>query len=133
MQNKFKSIHFYPLIGVFFALFLSGCVHVKFPGVYRIAVQQGNIIDRKKVNQLELGMTKRQVNFVMGSPLVNDVFHEDRWDYAYQVRKGEKSLRDRRFTLFFEDDKLIRWEGDYEPKPEVPVDDEYIIEDAKKT
>ncbi len=84
---------------------------------------------------MEIGMTKRQVSFVMGHPLVNDAFNEDRWDYLYRLTRGDKTLRNRRFTLFFEGDKLVKWEGDYEPKPETDeaVDDEYIIEDAKKT
>lgn len=114
------------------ALALTACSWVRFPGVYRIPVQQGNIIDQKKVDQLEIGMTKRQVQYVMGTPLLNDVFHSDRWDYIYQLRRGDDTLRDRRFTVYFEDDKLSRYEGDYEPNAEEPVPDTYI-EDAERT
>jgi outer membrane protein assembly factor BamE len=126
-----------PLL-VFAALFavvggpLTGCSYLRFPGVYRIAVQQGNIIDQKKVDQLKLGMTKRQVQYVMGSPLLNDAFHENRWDYIYQVRLGSETLRNRRFTVYFTDDQLVRHEGDYEPNTDTPVEDTYI-EDAAKT
>lgn len=132
MQKKLRLIPFYTLLGLSVPLALSGCGFLKFPGVYRVAVQQGNIIDQKKVDQLELGMNKRQVQFVMGSPLLNDVFHDDRWDYLYVLRRGDKTLRHRTFTLFFEGDVLVRYEGDYEPDAEKPVEDTYI-EDAKKT
>lgn len=132
MQKKLRLIPFSTLLALVAPLTLSGCTFVKFPGVYRIAVQQGNIIDQKKVDQLELGMNKRQVQFVMGSPLLNDIFHEDRWDYIYHLRRGDETLRDRRFTLFFENDVLVRYEGDYEPDSKRPVEDDYI-EDAQKT
>lgn len=132
MQKNLRLIPFYTLLAITVTASLTGCSYVRFPAVYRVAVQQGNIIDQKKVDQLQLGMTKRQAQFVMGSPLVNDVFHEDRWDYIYQLRRGDELLRDRRFTLFFENDALVRFEGDYEPNAEEPVEDTYI-EDAKQT
>jgi len=128
MQKKFVSV----LVFAACMLSLSACSYLKFPGVYRIAVQQGNIIDQKKVNQLKVGMSKRQVQFVMGSPLVNDAFHENRWDYVYQLRKGDDTLRNRRFTVYFDNDQLVRYEGDYEPNDVTPEEDTYI-EDAKKT
>ncbi len=128
MRNKLLFFLFLAMAG----LLLNACSYLKFPGVYRIAVQQGNIIDQKKVDQLKMGMTKRQVQFVMGSPLVTDAFHEDRWDYIYQVRRADETLRDRRFTVFFEDDKLVRYEGDYKPNEENPDADTYI-EDAEQT
>ena len=110
----------------------GGCSNLRFPGVYRIAVMQGNIIDQKKVDQLKVGMTKRQVQYVMGTPLLNDVFHDNRWDYVYQLRRGNEVLRDKCFTLFFENDLLVRYEGDYEPNAEKEETETYI-EDAKKT
>lgn len=132
MQKKFIPVRILATVILVLSGGLSACSYLKFPGVYRIAVQQGNIIDQKKVDQLKVGMTKRQVQFVMGSPLLNDAFHEDRWDYVYELRKGDDTLRDRRFTLFFEGDKLVRYEGDYEPNDNTPADDTYI-EDAKQT
>jgi outer membrane protein assembly factor BamE len=128
MRNKFISFFFLAMLG----LLLNACSYLKFPGVYRIAVQQGNIIDQKKVDQLKMGMSRRQVQFVMGSPLMNDAFHEDRWDYIYQVRRGGETLRDRRFTVFFEGDELVRYEGDYEPNDANPEEATYI-EDAEQT
>lgn len=110
----------------------SGCSTLKFPGVYRIPVMQGNIIDQKKVDQLKIGMSKRQVQYVMGTPLLTDVFHLDRWDYLYQLRHGNELLRNKRFTLYFESDALVRYEGDYEPNAGTEDTDTYI-EDAEKT
>ncbi|BCD98466.1 outer membrane protein assembly factor BamE [Marinagarivorans cellulosilyticus] len=96
---------------------LSGCSSLEFPWVYRISVQQGNIIDQEEVDKLELGMTKRQVQFVMGSPLLIDTFNQNRWDYYYSRRDGDGNVKDKRFTLFFEGDKYIRHEGDIAPSP----------------
>src|SRR5688572_16619289 len=122
MQKKITQLLLCAVLTAAGGVGLNGCSYLKFPGVYRIAVQQGNIIDQKKVDQLKVGMSKRQVQFVMGSPLLNDAFHENRWDYIYQLRKGDETLRNRRFTLYFADDKLVRYEGDYEPNTEKPVE-----------
>ena len=96
---------------------LSGCSSLEFPWVYRISVQQGNIIDQEEDDKLEPGMTKRQVQFVMGSPLLIDTFNQNRWDYYYSRRDGDGNVKDKRFTIFFEDDKYIRHEGDIAPSP----------------
>lgn len=132
MQKKLRLIPVFTFVVLFTTPFLNACTYLKFPGVYRIAVQQGNIIEQKKVDQLKVGMTKRQVQFVMGTPLVNDVFTHDRWDYVYQLRRGEKTLRQRRFTVYFEDDKLVSFDGDYEPNSTKKVEDNYI-EDSQQT
>jgi len=134
MQQYLRSIRFPIIILISATIFLtSGCTSLRFPGVYRIAVLQGNIIDQKKVNQLKPGMTKTQVQFLMGTPLVNDMFNRDRWDYVYHVQRGGKQLRDLRFTLYFTDDKLVSWEGDFKPKDTADEDEEeYLLEDAKK-
>lgn len=132
MQKKFIPVRILAVVALVASGALSACSYLKFPGVYRIAVQQGNIIDQKKVDQLKIGMTKRQVQFVMGSPLLIDAFHEDRWDYIYQLRRGDETLRDRRFSVYFDGDKLVRYEGDYEPNADKPAEDTYI-EDAKQT
>jgi outer membrane protein assembly factor BamE len=104
-----------PVLLASLALGLSGCSHLKFPGVYRINVQQGNIIDQKKLDQIKPGMTKRQVQFLLGSPLLIDTFNPDRWDYLYSVKRGEKILGEKRFSVIFEGDKLARYEGDVRP------------------
>ncbi|HRH79083.1 MAG TPA: outer membrane protein assembly factor BamE, partial [Cellvibrionaceae bacterium] len=90
---------------------------MKFPFVYRINVQQGNIIDQKKLDQVKIGMNKRQVQFLLGSPLLVDTFNSERWDYIYSVRRGDKLLGQKRFTAFFVNDALARYEGDYDLRP----------------
>ncbi len=132
MQQNLRLISIRMLF--FIAVILLGaCSSLKFPGVYKIGILQGNIIDQKKVNQLEKGMTKLQVQFVMGTALVNDVFNRDRWDYIYNLRRGDETIREKRFTVFFEDGKLSRWEGDVAPKAETEDNsEEYLLEDADK-
>lgn len=92
---------------------ISACSSLRFPGVYRIAIAQGNYIEEEMVAELTKGMTRRQVIYVLGSPLVKDTFNQDQWDYYYNVSRNSKSLVDHRFTVFFEDDLLSHWEGDY--------------------
>ena len=92
----------------------------RLPWVYRIDIQQGNVISQDAVNQLRLGMTKRQVQFVLGTPLLVDPFHADRWDYYYQYDPGSDGIEDpekQRLSLFFDGDSLARISGTVEPQP----------------
>jgi len=93
-------------------LVLSGCNKDKIPGVYRIDIQQGNDVTQEMINKLKPEMTKHQVSYVMGTPLIIDVFHPDRWDYLYSFHPGNGEREQRRITLFFKDDKLTHLEGD---------------------
>ena len=87
-------------------LLLAGCSSV--PSLlYRIDVQQGNFITQEIVDKLNLGMTKSQVRFVLGSALISDPFHDNRWDYVYRLVQDGKLIEQRRLTVFFENDKLI--------------------------
>lgn len=79
---------------------------------YRIDVRQGNLVTQEMVAQLKPGMTKDQVRFVLGTPLVTDVFHAERWDYVYRFQPGRGEIQQRRFTVYFEDGKLVRVAGD---------------------
>lgn len=105
-----------PVTVALLALMLSACSSLEFPWVYKISVQQGNILDQEDIDQLEIGMTKRQVQFVMGSPLLVDTFNPDRWDYYYSKLDGKGKVMKKRFTVIFEDDRYVRHEGDYAPK-----------------
>ncbi len=96
------------------------------PGIYRADIHQGNIVEQKMVDQLKPGMEMRQVRYIMGSPLIVDTFHQQRWDY-YSSRKSEGEMVEKeRITLFFDQGKLTRIEGDLmpatAPKPEVSVE-----------
>ena len=73
-----------------------------------------------QVNQLEPGMTRNQVRFIMGSPMIADVFHQDRWDYIYLFEPGYGETRRNRVTVFFDDDSLTRIEGTLRPGDPVP-------------
>lgn len=79
---------------------------------YRIDIRQGNLVTQDMVAQLKPGMTKDQVRFVLGTPLVTDVFHADRWDYVYRFKPGRGEAQQRRLTVFFDDGKLARVAGD---------------------
>ncbi len=87
----------------------------RFPGVYKIDIQQGNVITQDMIDQLKPGMTKRQVQFVMGSPLIKDSFRQNRWDYVYSFQPGGKERQQESVTLYFENDLLSHFEGDFMP------------------
>jgi outer membrane protein assembly factor BamE len=79
---------------------------------YRIDVRQGNYIDESMLAQLKPGMTREQVRFVLGSPLVADVFRSNRWDYVYRFKPGHGDVRQRAISVFFVNDQFDRVEGD---------------------
>ncbi|HEY2682805.1 MAG TPA: outer membrane protein assembly factor BamE [Steroidobacteraceae bacterium] len=82
------------------ALIASGCV-------YRINIQQGNYLDQAAVNQVKPGMTRSQVRYLLGTPLVADSFNKERWDYIYYLKKGRSlHLDSRRVTVYFEGEKV---------------------------
>jgi outer membrane protein assembly factor BamE len=89
----------------------------RIPIVYRPDIQQGNIVTQEMVNQLRPGMSKRQVRFLMGTPMLVDVFHGDRWDYVYNMTEGWGETERKRLSLYFQDDQLVRTEGDFRPDP----------------
>jgi len=93
----------------------TGCGFVGFPGVYRIDVEQGNLVTQDMVDQLQPGMSRRQVRFIMGSPLVEDSFNPDRWDYPYVIRNGQEIIREAQVTILFEGDSLQTIVGDSLP------------------
>jgi outer membrane protein assembly factor BamE len=101
------------IIGLIASLWLTGCS--KYHLVHKIDIQQGNVITQDEVNLLEPGMTRRQVQFVMGSPMIADVFHQDRWDYIYLFEPGYGEPSEERITLFFDDNLLTGTSGTLHP------------------
>ncbi|MGD2136781.1 MAG: outer membrane protein assembly factor BamE [Gammaproteobacteria bacterium] len=91
--------------------------------VHKIDVQQGNVVTQAQVNQLEPGMTRNQVRFIMGSPMVADVFHQERWDYVYLNQPGYSKTTLKRVTVFFDADSLARIEGTLRPGDPVPEEE----------
>jgi outer membrane protein assembly factor BamE len=83
--------------------------------IHKIDVQQGNVVTQDMLAQLETGMDKAKVRFVMGTPLVVDTFHQDRWDYVYSYEKGSGHREQRRITLHFKNDQLVGINGNIKP------------------
>ncbi len=92
---------------------IGGCSY--FPGVHKIDIQQGNLVTQEMVDKLKPGMNRNQVRYLMGTPMVADTFSQDRWDYFYSLKPGKDELIHKRLTLFFKDDKLSHFSGDYHP------------------
>jgi len=91
----------------------SGCV-------YRPNISQGNIVEEEDLDKVEIGMTRNQVRFVLGRPMIADQFHRDRWDYVYYVKVGRGSTFARRWvTVFFEDDLVSEILPDQELNPDL--------------
>jgi outer membrane protein assembly factor BamE len=87
---------------------LAGCMLAP----HRIDVQQGNYVDQEMVSKLKPDMTRSQVRFILGTPLIADVFHSNRWDYVYLTGKAGEVRRHRKITAVFDGDKLKYIDGD---------------------
>ncbi len=83
---------------------LAGCV-------YRINIPQGNFLENKQIDQVQVGMTRSQVRFLLGTPMLSDAFHPDRWDYLYYYKTGKTQVVEQHeFIVFFADEKVARLE-----------------------
>lgn len=111
MLEKIRNILITLSIGS--TLLLSGCA-------YKIDVQQGNTFDRDDFATLRVGMNQNQVMFLLGSPLIRDPFHKDRWDYVYSFQPGGGELHTQHLTLFFEGDTLKRIDDSAVDKESLP-------------
>ena len=95
---------------------LGGCV-------YRMNIQQGNYLEGKTVDQLQVGMTRSQVRYLLGTPMVPAVFDKDRWDYVYYFKRGRlRKPEERHLVVLFKEDKVTRFERDNVPNsaPQAP-------------
>ena len=104
MKIKLKNF-----TALFICIFIASC---SLPKTYEVVIAQGNLVDQEMIDKLEVGMTESQVKFVMGTPLISDTFYPNRWDYFTSVTQGENTYTNQKITLFFEDNKLLRWEGE---------------------
>lgn len=112
------------LILVVTALMVSGCGIV-----YRQPIYQGNLLEKSAIDQLQPGMSKQQVLGLLGSPSIADPFHNQRWDYTSTQRTGRTGHVERKnLVLYFENDTLARWDGDY-----FPEQDEQLSKDLRKS
>jgi outer membrane protein assembly factor BamE len=89
---------------------------------YRIDIQQGNFVSREMVAQLRPGLTRDQVRFVLGTPLLNDMFHDNRWDYDFRLAKGNGEVMASRVSVFFKDDLVDHIDGG----ENLPTESEYL-------
>ena len=90
---------------------------------YRVDIQQGNFVSKKMVAQLRIGMTKDQVRFVLGTPLLTDMFHSARWEYEFRLRKRDGELFGSRVSVFFGKDDLL---ASFEGGDNLPTESEYL-------
>jgi outer membrane protein assembly factor BamE len=115
------------LLALLLTVLIAGCESMRtwtpnFMQAYRPDVQQGNIVTREMVDQLREGMTRDQVRFLLGTPLVVSVFHQDRWDYVYFLKRGKGDEEQRRaLTVLFKDNRLASFTADEMP-PEALAD-----------
>lgn len=79
---------------------------------YKFDIQQGNFITKEDTAKLKIGMGKDEVRFILGTPLLNDAFHAERWDYVFRLLKGDGTVVDSRYTLQFKDEKLTMHGGE---------------------
>lgn len=108
-----KAMRQFPVVLVSLLLALAGCSTKNIPlSPHRIDVQQGNALEQEAVDKLKTGMTRSQVRFLLGTPLLIDPFHTNRWDYVYNYRTSGKLTEKKRLMLIFEGDVLARIEGE---------------------
>ena len=108
---------------LFVVLLLTGCQYVPMlPGLspHKIDIQQGNYVTQEMVDRIKPGMSRSQVRFGLGTPLVIDLFHPDRWDYVFVLQKKGRIVEQRRIVAVFQDDKLLRIEGGVNLPKDVP-------------
>ena len=98
-------------------LFLAACSITDRITPYKLDVQQGNVVTQEMVAKLKLGMNKSQVRFILGTPLITDAFHADRWDYVYRYQKAGTLTEERHVALIFEGDALKQMSGDVVAAP----------------
>jgi len=106
----------------------SACSSNWVPGMlrpYRPDVQQGNVVTKDMVDQLRPGMTRDQVRFLLGTPMLTDIFHQDRWDYPYYLHRRNGETQIRKLSVVFADGKLARFESD--AMPAEPLADSLIL------
>ncbi|WP_148716239.1 outer membrane protein assembly factor BamE [Chitinolyticbacter meiyuanensis] len=103
------------LLSLALAALLAGCGTLNAVPHYKLDIPQGNEVTADKADQLKVGMTRSQVRFLLGTPLLNDPFHADRWDYVYSDAKGGKLQQKKALSIFFDGDSVARWQGDTLP------------------
>lgn len=99
------------------------------PLLYKVDIQQGNVIEQEMLNKLRPGMDQNQVKFIMGTPVIIDPFHNNRWEYVYSFQEGGGVREQRHITLHFEEDKLSHVSGDVEISNLPRIENEIVTEE----
>ncbi|MBV33768.1 MAG: hypothetical protein CMK36_10110 [Porticoccaceae bacterium] len=98
------------------AFVLFSCSTSQFPSVHKVSIQQGNLVTQEMINQLEPGMTKEQVKFILGTPLIKDSFNQNHWVYLYNLMDPRFQIKEKRLEVYFNTQgKLSLLRGDYHP------------------
>ena len=108
---------------IIISVLLVACGDLSIPGLtpHKIEIRQGNLITPEMREKLKVGMTRPQVRSVLGTPLVSDPFHANRWDYVYSLEQSGKMVKRQRLTLYFADDRLTRIDdSDMPPESAAP-------------
>ncbi|MFA6062699.1 MAG: outer membrane protein assembly factor BamE [Gallionella sp.] len=110
---------------ILLSLLLASCGNFSVPDVipvptsYKMDIRQGNFVTAEMREKIKIGMTKSQVRFALGTPMISDVFHANRWDYVYRLEQRKKLVEQQRLTLYFENDNLTKIDdSDLNVKPE---------------
>ena len=114
-RNAWRKAWSMALAALLPAALVASC---SLPRVYRLTVQQGNVITQEMVDSLKPGMTREQVAYVMGEPVVRNPFDDSRWDYVYTLRVPRFVDDEARLSLFFVDGRLSHFSGDFKPSVE---------------
>jgi len=104
------------------SLILTGCSlpKLRLPRVHKLTVQQGNVITQEMIDQLRPGMSRTQVAYIMGEPVFRNTFNSHRWDYIYTIELPGVFSDERRVSLYFDEDRLAYFTGDFAPTSERP-------------
>lgn len=109
-------------------IFISAC---SVPEVYKLTVQQGNIVTQDMLDKLETGMNQRQVAYIMGTPLIKSPYQENRWDYIYTLERRDEVVKSYQVTVFFSDKVYTHYEGEV-PNDEAVEEQQEVLEEKKE-
>jgi outer membrane protein assembly factor BamE len=117
------------LIGVVALGCIAGCSAIRFPGVHRVIIHQGNLVSQTMVDRLRPGMTKSQVRYVLGNPIIDDSLNQDRWEYINTLQVSGRKMIQRSLVVHFRDNRLSFFEGNYRDVPPASASDQTRKED----
>lgn len=123
MNIRRVTHHFRPTLLAVLAVILAtttGCLSRLSP--HELTIQQGNVVTQKMVNRLKPGMTKRQVKYILGTPLIVDAINDDEWHYIYSIHKGQANALKTQLAVKFVDEKLTEINGDYKPEVDSSIE-----------